>query len=172
MELGEQKLSQLLRRRKELAKDAMPEDTLIMLWRGHLPSAVRAVLMVTETKDLNALASIADNVMVTTRAAHLAEVNQQPSTSKDTELIIAEIAKLSTRVSDLKRSRTSFQQRRSPYRFSRSRFGRSRSASRHRSTSQHRTPESPDWLCYYHHRFRDRAEKCAEPCAWKKPSEN
>lgn len=46
MELGDQKLSQLLRRMQELANNKIPDDTLQMLWQVHLPSAARAGLVV------------------------------------------------------------------------------------------------------------------------------
>lgn len=169
IDLGDQKPSQLLRRMRELAKEKIPDDTLRMLWQGHLPSPVRAVLAVTDSKDLDNLAVVADNVFETTRAAHVSEVSQQqPSTSKETDLIMAEIAKLSLKVEQLERSnsRSRPQQRN---------WNRSRSASRAGSrarSSPRRTPESPDWLCFYHHRFRAKARKCNEPCSWKSSSEN
>lgn len=166
MELGDQKPSQLLRRMRELAKDKIPDDTLRILWQGHLPSSIRAVLAVSDTKSLDNLSTIADNIFETTRATHVVnEVaqQQQPSTSKDTELIMAEIAKLSFKVAELERSRPRFKRHwNSNY--------RSRSASRNRRrnpSNQRRTPESPDWLCFYHNRFRARANKCEGPCAWK-----
>ncbi|XP_045499141.1 uncharacterized protein LOC123696816 [Colias croceus] len=166
MELGEQKPSQLLRRMKELAKDKIPDDTLRILWQGHLPNAVRAVLAVSDTKSLDSLAAIADNVLESTQSvSSVNEVTQkqhQPSTSatnKDTELIMAEIAKLTFKVANLERSRPA---RRWNYR------GRSRSQSRNRAHSaSRRSPNSPGWLCFYHHRFRDNARNCKEPCAWK-----
>lgn len=167
MELGDQKPSQLLRRMRELAKDKIPDDTLRILWQGHLPDTIRAVLAVSEIKELDHLSSIADNVFETSRTVHqVNEVSQsqQPSTAKDTELIMAEIAKLSFKVAELERSRPRFKNRwNSNY--------RSRSASRNRSrnpSNQRRTPESPDWLCFYHNRFHARAKKCVEPCSWKK----
>lgn len=165
MELGEQKPSQLLRRMKELARDKIPDDTLRLLWQGHLPSSVRAVLVVTDVKDLESLSKIADKVMETTKSMQVAEVTQQqPTTPTDSERIMAEISKLSYEVADMRRSRSRYQQWR--------RGNRSRSTSRNRirnSSQRHprRTPESPDWLCFYHHRFRERAKKCSEPCTWK-----
>ncbi|XP_045521220.1 uncharacterized protein LOC123712257 [Pieris brassicae] len=62
MDLGEQKPSQLLRRMKDLAREKLPDDTLRISWQTHLPQAVRAVLAVTETKNLNKLANVADKV--------------------------------------------------------------------------------------------------------------
>lgn len=162
MELGEQKPSQLLRRMKELAKDKIPDDTLRILWQGHLPSAVRAVLAVSDTKELEHLSTIADNVFETTRAHAVSEISQtqQPAASSDTDKILTEIAKINLKIADIEKSRT-----RRRYRWNNS---RSRSASRSRDPSTgRRTPNSPGWLCFYHHRFRAKALKCVEPCAWK-----
>ncbi|XP_075991279.1 uncharacterized protein LOC142986626 [Anticarsia gemmatalis] len=166
MDLGEQKPSQLLRHMRELAKDKIPDETLRMLWQGHLPSAVRAVLAMVDTKELDKLAAIADNVFeTTTRAAHVSEVcqPQQPNTSKDTEMLLAEIAKLSLKIEELEKLGT----RQSRWQS----HNRSRSSSKNRSRGPsvgRRTPESPDWLCFYHNRCRARAKKCVDPCAWKK----
>lgn len=169
MELGDQKPSQLLRRMRELAKDKIPDETLRMMWQGHLPTNIRAVIAVSDTKELDSLANLADTVLESTRTAHVNEIaqqQQQPSSSvsKDTELIIAEIAKLSVRVADIERSRGNYQNNRWN--------NRSRSASRNRSQSPaerrtRRTPESPDWVCFYHYRFRENAKNCKEPCSWK-----
>ena len=70
MELGDQKPSQRLRRMRELAKYKIPDDTLRILWQGHLPDAIRVVLAVSETKELDHLSSIADNVHETSRNVH------------------------------------------------------------------------------------------------------
>ncbi|XP_037877372.2 uncharacterized protein LOC119630912 [Bombyx mori] len=167
MELGDQKPSQLLHRMRELARDKVPDDTLRVLWQGHLPTTLRAILTVTETKDLDNLAMIADNVAEATRVNHISEVvNQQtsnmerPSTS-DTSLILAEIAKLSVRMTNMEQSRS-----RQNY------FDRNRDRSGSRSSSRRRTPQNPNWLCYYHYKFRQNAQKCVQPCAWKPSSEN
>lgn len=158
MELGDQKPSQLLRRMKDLAREKIPDETLRIMWQGHLPSSVRAVLAVSESQDLENLAAIADKIMETSRPLQVAEV--QSSTLSDSSFILAEIAKLSLKIRDMERSRNHFK------RFNNNR-SRSRSTSRARNMSR-RTPDSPDWLCYYHHKFRQRAMKCVEPCAWKK----
>lgn len=158
MELGDQKPSQLLRRMKDLAREKIPDETLRIMWQGHLSSSVRAVLAVSESQDLENLAAIADKIMETSRPLQVAEV--QSSTLSDSSFILAEIAKLSLKIRDMERSRNHFK------RFNNNR-SRSRSTSRARNMSR-RTPDSPDWLCYYHHKFRQRAMKCVEPCAWKK----
>ncbi|KAL0821350.1 hypothetical protein ABMA28_005939 [Loxostege sticticalis] len=148
MELGDQKPSQLLRRMKDLAREKIPDETLRIMWQGHLPSSVRAVLAVSESQDLENLAAIADKIMETSRPLQVAEV--QSSTLSDSSFILAEIAKLSLKIRDMERSRNHFK------RFNNNR-SRSRSTSRARNMSR-RTPDSPDWL----------SMKCVEPCAWKK----
>ncbi|XP_063830235.1 uncharacterized protein LOC135079508 [Ostrinia nubilalis] len=161
MELGDQKPSQLLRRMKDLAREKIPDETLRIMWQGHLPSSVRAVLAVSESQDLENLAAVADKIMETSRPLQVAEVNSTPLS--DSSFILAEIAKLSLKIRDMERGRNQYK------RFNNNR-SRSRSTSRARNMSR-RTPDSPGWLCYYHHKFRQRAIKCVEPCAWKKPEQ-
>lgn len=50
MELGDQRPSQLLRRMRDLARTKIPDDTLKILWQGHLPTAVRGIISVTESE--------------------------------------------------------------------------------------------------------------------------
>lgn len=158
MELGDQKPSQLLRRMRDLARDKMPDETLRIMWQGHLPPAVRGVLAVSEVKDLEHLSAIADKVMETTQPLQVSEVQSihNSSSSTDQSFILAEIAKLSLKIREMEQDRN----------FNRFR-SRSRSASRSRNTTR-RTPNCTDWLCVYHFRYRHRARKCIEPCAWKK----
>lgn len=160
IELGDQKPSQLLRRMKELARGKIEADTLKILWQGHLPAPVRAVLTVTSAKDLEELAVIADKVMETNQPAQINEVarsNQGTSTAFDVATIMAEIAKINLKIAEMDRGRRRYRSR-SGYRNS----SQSRSRSRPR-----RTPESPDWLCSYHFKFRNRARRCVAPCNWK-----
>ncbi|XP_046976455.1 uncharacterized protein LOC124542561 [Vanessa cardui] len=158
MDLGDQNPSQLLRRMRDLARGKIPDDTLLIMWQGHLPASVRAVLAVSEVKDLEKLAAMADKVMETSSPANISAI-QTPG-SRDDSFILAEIAKLSLRIREMEsRSR----QRN----LSNSMQKRRRSVSRERNTIR-RKPESADWLCYYHHRFHSRAKKCIEPCSWKK----
>nr|XP_053605860.1 uncharacterized protein LOC128672623 [Plodia interpunctella] len=158
MELGEQKPSQLLRRMRDLARGKIPDETLRILWQGHLPPAARAVLAVTENVGLESLCDIADKIQETTRPGNVAMVSQVSSDQCDK--IMAEIAKINVRLNQMDtRSRSN----------QRNRNNNKRSSSRTRSISRQRTPNSPDWLCFYHHRFKTRAKKCEKPCAWKNP---
>lgn len=159
MELGDQKPSQLLRRMKDLARSKIPDETLRILWQGHLPSAARAVLTVSEIKDMDKLADIADRIIESTRPAQVSSVAQA---SVSNNKILAEIAKINARLNNLDRGRSN----------QRASYENQRSASRPRSPSaQGRSPKSPDWLCFYHFRYRTRANKCVKPCAWKGKTE-
>ncbi|KAJ2937749.1 hypothetical protein O0L34_g19144 [Tuta absoluta] len=40
------------------------------------------------------------------------------------------------------------------------------------SSRPRRTPESADWLCRYHSKFRDAARRCEAPCNWVNKKEN
>lgn len=159
MELGDQKPSQLLRRMRDLGREKIPDDTLRILWQSHLPTAVRAVLAVTEAKDMDNLATVADKIMETSQQPQISELST-PNPIRGDEKILAEIAKLSARIANLERSRSSYRGRDS---------SRSRQRSRSRDHSQpRRNPQSEDWLCFYHFRFKERANKCVQPCSWKK----
>lgn len=92
IDLGVKKPSQLLRRMKDLALDKIPEETLRILWIGHLPASARAILTVSEVTDLNKLAQMADKV--TESAKHdsqVTEISTNTPTSSN-ELLIPEIS--------------------------------------------------------------------------------
>lgn len=161
MDLGEQRPSQLLRRMRDLARGKVMDDTLMVLWQNHLPAAVRAVLTVANTKDLVTLASIADKVMETQVPPRIDAVQESQREPTAEKLFLKEIAKISERISRLESNNKSYR-------------NRSQSRNRRRSATPRRTPESPDWLCVYHFRYKQKARKCREPCSWRgpKPSEN
>ncbi|GBP51869.1 hypothetical protein EVAR_88574_1 [Eumeta japonica] len=102
VELGDQGPSQLLQRMRDLARTKIPDDILRVLWTGHLPTAVRAVLAVSDTKDLNNLAAVADKIIENTRPLVgvnevTSSMNHAPSASHKSEAdvnpIIKEISK-------------------------------------------------------------------------------
>ncbi|CAH2062403.1 unnamed protein product, partial [Iphiclides podalirius] len=132
MELGSQKPSQLLRRMRDLARSKIPDPTLQIMWNSHLPAAVQAVLAVTEVKELDNLAVIAEKVIEAIRPAELSAVATSSSIPKDTAKSsdLAALHKLSVEVSELRRARQ-------PYRGPRRRNSR-RSRSRTRDACRHR----------------------------------
>lgn len=163
MELGDQRPSQLLRRMRDLARSKVPDETLKILWQGHLPAAVRGIITVTESSDLNILAKIADKVMETQGTTPLvSEVRASPtpssSTMIDTTAIINEIKRIDRRIDGLQRQsrQTVFQSR-----------GRGQNSGRSNSASRSST-RKPDWQCFYHFRYKENARKCVPPCSWKK----
>lgn len=162
IELGEQKPSHMLRKMQDLAQDKFPEDTLRILWIGHLPASVRAVLTVSEIADINKLAQMADKVMEIVKPdVSIAAVTTTISASNN-DLIIAEIAKLRDSIEEIQRGRPTWRQQHG---------ARQRSQSRNRRynvSEQRRNSQIPDWACYYHFRFGDKANKCVQPCNWKK----
>lgn len=170
MELGDQKPSQLLRKMQDLARNRVTKETLVVMWQNHLPPSVRGVLAVTNENDLEKLATIADKVMETaTPIPSIAAVEGKSPTQNKDDLVIAHLDKISERLEKLEsRSRKHWQKG------NRRRY-RSRSRSSPESRTRGKTPEDPNWLCYYHYRYKNRANKCVQPCNWKKdvkPSEN
>jgi hypothetical protein len=161
MELGDQRPSQLLRRMRDLARGKISDETLCLMWQGHLPASVRGVLAVCDGEDFEKLAAIADKVMENSQPLHVAAV-QANSGYCDNTFLVSEISKLSMQLKELQRGR-------SKYRNENYDRSTSRSASRRRNMNHRgRTAKNADWLCFYHHRFRNRARKCIEPCAWDK----
>jgi hypothetical protein len=176
MDLGDMKPSQLLQRMRNTAKDSFPDGTLRIMWQNHLPTTVRAVLVASRETDLDTLASIADDVAEATRSSHVSEVVAQRSmridstsisSAGDTAIILAEIAKLSVRMMDLERSRPRQRDYDRNYR-----GGRPASRVRSVSSSSRGKAGKKDWLCFYHYRFGQKADKCVQPCAWDNKSEN
>ncbi|CAG9137731.1 unnamed protein product [Plutella xylostella] len=132
MELGDQKPSQLLRRMRDLARTKIPDETLKILWQGHLPPAVHGIITVAESSDLTILAKIADKVMETQGTTFaVSEVRTSTPTASaskemDTTVIINEIRQLNRRIDNLQRE-------------TRRNMSRGRSQNRGRSTSAQRS---------------------------------
>lgn len=157
MEIGDQKSSQLLRRMLDLAGGKFPESTIKMLWLGHLPPAVRAVLAASELTDLKKLAEVGDKVMEASRAfAGVAAVSSNAPQANE-EGWSAEIAKINVRLDRMNQERG----------MARRGTGQGRGRTGARGPTGQRKPGDPDWLCYYHFRFAGRANKCVQPCSWK-----
>ncbi|GBP85257.1 Retrovirus-related Pol polyprotein from transposon 412 [Eumeta japonica] len=117
VELGDQRPSRLLRRMRDLVRTKIPDNTLRVMWTGHLPTAVRAVLAVSDTKDLDNLAAVADKIIENTRP--LVDVNEvtlsmnhAPSASHkseaDVDRIVEVISKLSMVVKRMGRTQPSW----------------------------------------------------------------
>lgn len=169
MDLGSQKPSQLLRRMRELGRNAkISEQTLLNLWLARLPTSIRAVLAVSQDQSLENLANIADKIRESVRAGEIAEVSTSASTSNQVPMaeMIVQMQKLNFEVASLREEVKEV--RRGSFR------GRERGRDSYRSNarSRSRTPSDPRWLCRWHYRYGTRARTCEKPCAWKEPSEN
>lgn len=164
LSLGEQKPSQLLRKMRDLARNKVADDTLVILWRNHLPAPVRAVLAVSDSKDLNTLAAMADQIAENSNPTHIDEVEGQADSQFNK--LLAEIARINVRLENMERSRSRGRGD------ERNRAGPSSFRARSRSRSRGRRPGDADWLCFYHYRYGTKASKCIEPCAWKSKQGN
>lgn len=154
MQLGDQKPSQLLRRMQSLAANRMTDDAITVLWQNHLPSAIRAAVAATDLKDLEKLAAVADKIMEATRPMDISVVG-----SSDSSDLADQVAKLTIAVADLRKQLPGRGRNRSR--------SRSRSRARNGNNRQGRSPKDPDWQCFYHFRYKQKAVKCVKPCSWK-----
>lgn len=148
-DLGEQKPSQLLRKMQTLARQDFPKETIQMLWMSHLPTSVRTALTVTEITDLQKLAAMADKLIETTRLAEVSEIASSSRQSDEPD-VQDQIAKLTRRFEQLEKERPK---------------GSNRSSLQGRDNAGRR---NPDWQCFYHYRYKDKATKCIHPCAYKR----
>ncbi|CAH0397160.1 unnamed protein product [Chilo suppressalis] len=164
MDLGTQKPSQLLRRMTELAKNVgISVEPLKKLWINRLPPNVRAVLAVSGDTRLEDLAAIADKILENLRSGEIASVSSaqaevHPDIIRHMRDLTAEINKLKLEINSIRTRGRSPNRRQEGQRWQRSNSHRRQNASLSR-----RTPESPDWLCREHYRFRERARTCTSP---------
>ena len=143
---------------RDIAHQAIPEDTLKLLWVGRLPLNIRQILQVSEGSTAEELAKLADRVSECLKP-HEVNVVNNPSTSAADDRF-DELQKQISEIRQLLKNQT---------------FGnRNRSRShnryyRYRSKSNSKEASNND-ICYYHRRFGSSAKKCAQPCTFKKSS--
>lgn len=145
-ELGDRTPSQLLRRLRTLANNAVSDDILKNIWLSRLPADAQKILTVC-AGDLDVLAQTADRIVEMYPAESVATVGPQPvnTTTATLTSLQAQLAELTAQVAALQASNN----RRRRYRSARSR-SRSPSATK---------------LCWYHRKFGAEARKCNPPCA-------
>ena len=152
-ELGDRKPSTFLRYLKNLAGTSVPDTLLRTLWMGRLPVQTQAILATQSETSLDSLAVLADKIHEITPAMHvsatsLAGSSRSPDNSSASSLecqiqaLTKQVAALTTR---LDRG-----------------LSRARNRSRSRSKSRQRKGQ-----CWYHDRFKDRAQKCIKPCSYE-----
>jgi len=168
-ELGDRKPSQFLRHLSTLAGSTVPNELIRTLWLGRLPAQIQAILATRTDDRLEEIAEQADRIyeigakaVVATTSSSTAQ--QQPSTPQTTTetqimMLTKQIAALTVQMTKLTKE---WSQERSRNR------ARSRSRSQRRYRS--RTPKR-NGVCFYHQRFGQKAERCTQPCTFKKENE-
>ncbi|XP_072179820.1 uncharacterized protein [Diadema setosum] len=169
-ELGDRKPSQLLRRMNQLVGELQLEKCIMrQLFLQRLPNSVRLILASTkETLPLTELAELADRIL----DAHIPTVNMvdppvvasaavAPSTAQLDELVSL-LQGIETRLKRLEIGAKAAENR-----------SRSRSRSRGRARTKEEanagnapaeTEQQPADLCWYHHKYGDKAERCKAGC--------
>ncbi|XP_072168471.1 uncharacterized protein [Diadema setosum] len=169
-ELGDRKPSQLLRRMNQLVGEQQLEKGIMrQLFLQRLPNSVRLILASTkETLPLTELAELADRIL----DAHIPTVNMvdppvvasaavAPSTAQLDELVSL-LQGIETRLKRLEIGAKAAENR-----------SRSRSRSRGRARKKEEanagnapaeTEQQPADLCWYHHKYGDKAERCKAGC--------
>lgn len=159
-ELGDRKPTQLLRRMQQLLGDRPGLDTSFLreLFLQRLPSNVRMVLASSpEGTTLTQLAELADKVMEV--ASPSIAATSATSTTPISDPIAALTEELRQLRSDVSRLEKLVNKS------SRSRPSRSNRPPSRSSTPP--TPTEPDSdLCWYHHKYGDKAQRCRSPCTW------
>jgi len=168
-ELGDRKPSQFLRHMSTLAGSTVPNELIKTLWLCRLPAQIQAILAARTDDRLEDLADQADRIYEIGAKAVVATTSpgatqQQPSTLQTTTE--TQIMMLTKQVAALTVQMIKFTKEWSQERSRNRARSRSRSQRRYRS----RTPKR-NGVCFYHQRFGQKAEKCTQPCTFKKENE-
>ena len=158
-ELGGRKPSKLLRRMNKLLGDrpGLDSSCLRQLFLQRLPHNVSLVLAsIPDGTSLEALADMADKIMEVALPSMAAIATPSSTTAASSPTSAADVEQL---CSDLLWLEKLVKQLSSPR------------LSSHRSSCRLPTPTSPSTsdlsvLCWYHHKFGDRAQNCCSPCSW------
>ena len=163
-EVGDARPTQILRALQQNLEGMKADDKLLLqFFIQKLPATVRSIVAAQSDKmQLSALADLADRVY-----EHMPE-NVSVSAVSSSSSSSSSSAAWEQRMSRLETMMEKLLNMPSEKRSANSR-GHSRSNSRTRFNPQGK-------LCYYHWRFKDRANKCTSPCSWKprnvSPSKN
>lgn len=138
--LGDQKPSQFLRTIQNLGLGQVGDKVIKSIFLEQLPENVRAILAISEQKDVNKLAVQADKIMDMMQPATISSVDPVPDSS------------ITSRIDALEKN------------FKNMNRNRSKSPHRRRSRSRQNNAE----FCWYHDRFGNKANKCVQPCSYQK----
>lgn len=148
--IGDDKPSHFLRNLKQLAGTNVSDDVIKSLWMRSLPANTQAILIATSHTNLDKLAEVADKIHDLDSSGDVCSVSTSRSSrlEQQVEQLTKQVAALASGFRERSRSN--------------SRQPRQRSSSGRRNT-----PRNPNWLCFYHYRYKDKANKCVKPCAWE-----
>ncbi|GBM03655.1 hypothetical protein AVEN_134889-1 [Araneus ventricosus] len=147
--LGDRKQSLLLRQMQELSEGLVDDAFLKNLWLNRLPVNIRTILSIS-SESLSKLAEMADRMHEYNLGEVAAVKASKPETcSSELREMKQQISELSKQVETLNTRFASLNAKK--------RHNRSRSESRERKT----------WLCLYHYKFGDGANKCIKPCCFQ-----
>ena len=151
--LGDRRPSQLLRHMRNLAGNT--NDNIVRhIFVKRMPQNIQPILA-TLDKDasLDKIAEVADQILDQTQQSHptiaASTVHENMELKKMVLTLTQQMETMSKRLDSLS-----------------IRNPRGRSSSRKRANSRSRS-NSPSPYCWYHHRFRERARKCVQPCSYK-----
>lgn len=149
-EIGDRRPSQFHRHLQSLARDAVPEALLRVLWMGRLPSQLQTILVTRTADSLDEIAEQADRVY---------EVVKQTPAVASVQLAIQGQA-MEQQIQELTKQVASLNKK----------LIQNKKAQQKRDRSKNRSQEDIDeeGICYYHRRFKDKAKKCTQPCSFNK----
>ena len=149
-EIGERKPSQVLRRMQQLAGGQDFDKKLMKsLFLGKLPKSVQQILAAAGDQiEITELANMADSILdITSEHNQVSEVKSVSPQLNEISELKAEVAELKQMISEMRVKPRSLSRGRSPYR-------RPRDSSRYP-------------LCWYHYTFKEKSNKCEQPCSWE-----
>lgn len=166
IDLGDLKPSELYRQMENLAgnNSLINRELLKKLWLNKLPDSIRPCIIAIESTHTNEqVFNIADKIHDSAFGAKIASVNSATSSSKaknpfesDVENLTGMFEKMLCRIDKLERRNSRYSSR------ERNLHTSSRGRSDFRSKSRPKYPNTN--MCWYHSRYREKAEKCISPC--------
>jgi hypothetical protein len=153
LKTGDRKPSQFLRHLRGLIPD-VPDDFLRSIWSSWLPSNVRTILAGQPKGDLDAASRCADRIIEVTPQPTHASVAPLPDSSalhQRIEDLSRQVAALSTELAHLRPS------------------SKDLCPNNRKQHSGNRSPSREDAksICWYHHCYGARAQKCTQSCSYR-----
>ncbi|CAE1286290.1 unnamed protein product [Acanthosepion pharaonis] len=162
------KPSQLLRRMQQLLGDNDISTTVFrQMWLDKLPpDVVRILAALADDMDIQKLATIADKIIDTAPIKHISATNTGdglvPDIDRQIQKLSTELQEISIQLRELQNSHAS----RRDNCYTKRNKQNSRSTSRHKY--QRRRSGYQNEKCWYHEKFGAHANKCRQPCSYKK----